>query len=84
MTDQATEQPTAAVIEIIERGRKTDDSMSGSVILPTELRINGHPVLTQGGVKIHEMTLPIGRELASITVTLVARRITIAAEGDTS
>jgi hypothetical protein len=72
----------AAVIEVIERGRATDDTLGGSVVLPTEVRINGHPVPTSGGVKIHEIELPVGRELAQVTFTLVARRITVAAEGD--
>lgn len=74
--------PTAAVIEIIDPGHTTDDTPGGSLIIPSELRINGHRVLTcRGGVKIHEISVP-GHDMATITVTLPARRITIAAEGD--
>lgn len=74
--------PTAAVIEVIERGRATDDTPGGSLIVTNELRINGHPVLTtDGGVKIHGVDVA-PKELARITVTLPARRITVAAEGD--
>lgn len=75
---------TAAVIEVVEAGRATDDTLPGSLVVPTQLRINGHQVPTaDGGVKIHEITLP-GRDMAKITVTLPARRITVAAEGDLS
>lgn len=74
--------PTAAVIEIIEPGRTTDDTTSGSVIVPTEIRINGHQVLTTGGgVTVHEIK-QAPREMAQVTMTLLARRLTIAAEGD--
>lgn len=74
--------PTAAVIEIIEPGRATDDTMGGSIVVPAEVRINGHRVLTtDGGVTVHEMTAP-PREMARVTMTLCARRVTIAAEGD--
>lgn len=74
--------PTAAVIEIIEPGRATDDTVGGSVIVPAEVRINGHQVLTTGGgVRIHQIDLP-PREMAQVTLTLPARRVIIAAEGD--
>jgi len=74
--------PTAAVIEIIEPGRATDGTIGGSIIVPAEVRINGHQVLTTGGgVRIHEITMP-PREMAQVTMTLPARRITVAAEGD--
>jgi hypothetical protein len=74
---------TAAVIEVIERGRATDDTLGGSLLLPNEVRINGHPVPTcDGGVKIHEMKIPGGKDIARVTFTLPARRIIVAAEGD--
>jgi hypothetical protein len=76
-------QPTAAVIEIVERARKTDDTLGGSVIVPNEIRINGHPVLVaEGGIKIHEMNLGTNNEAMLVTLTLFARRVVIAAEGD--
>lgn len=74
--------PTAAVIEIIEPGRATDDTIGGSIIIPAEVRINGHQVLTTGGgERIHQIDLP-PREMAQVTLTLPARRVIIAAEGD--
>ena len=76
------EKLSAAVIEIIERGRSADPDGPGSIVLPTEVRINGHPVYTTGGgVKIHETSFP-PREMATVTMTLPVRRLTIAAEGD--
>jgi hypothetical protein len=80
MADQT---PTAAVIEIIERGRAADDTLGGSVIVPNEIRINGHPVAAPADkpVIVHEMNVA-SDELVSVTLTLFARRISIRAEGD--
>lgn len=77
------EQPTAAVIEIIERGKTTDDTLGGSVIIPNEIRINGHPVAAPADkpVIVHEVSMT-GDELVQVTLTLFARRISIRAEGD--
>ncbi|NED75389.1 hypothetical protein G3I51_24305 [Streptomyces sp. SID9944] len=78
-----TGKPSAAVIEIVERGRATDDSIGGSVILPNDIRINGQSLLAPAGqtVTIHEIDLKDG-DLACVTLTLFARRITVAAEHD--
>jgi hypothetical protein len=79
------EQPTAAVIEIFQTSpERTDDTLAGSVIVPDRVCINGHPVLTQGGIKVHEINIPLGMhsELLQVTVTLLARRVIIAAKGD--
>lgn len=74
--------PTASVVEIIERGdRKTDDS-TGGLILPNDVRVNGVSVYTTGGVKVHEMDLAAPKEMATVTLTLAVRRITVAADGD--
>lgn len=79
-------QPTAAYIEIVEKNTSTDDSPGGSVIVPNEVRINGIPLLVPAGeeIKVHEMTFNDGRDpnVACVTLTLFARRVTIAAEGD--
>ena len=78
-----TETPSAVVVEITEPGdRKTDGTMAGSLILPRRVRINGKPVLTQGGVRIHEMHTGTGKELACVTITLPVRLLIIGAEGD--
>jgi transcription elongation factor Elf1 len=79
------EQPTAAVIEIIERGATTDDTTGGSVVMPNEIRINGHPVASPADkpVIVHEMAVT-GDELVQVTLTLFARRVSIRAGGDQS
>lgn len=80
MADQT---PTAAVIEIIERGKTTDGTLGGSVIIPNEIRINGYPVATPADkpVIVHEIALA-SDELVCVTLTLFARRVSIRAEGD--
>jgi len=82
-------QPTAALIEIVELGRTTDDTPGGSVITPNEIRINGTPILAgPEPITIHEMNFPtpgsVPDDLVKVTLTLYARRVTIAAEGDLS
>jgi hypothetical protein len=71
----------AVVVEVIEEGRATDDSLTGSLIMPSDVRINGQSVLTEGGVKIDAIEVP-PRSLPMITLTMPVRRVTIAAEGD--
>lgn len=74
--------PLAVTMEIIERGRTTDDTLAGSLILPNDVRINGVSVLTQGGIKVHGMEFTPCKEMATVTVTLPVRMLTIGAEGD--
>jgi hypothetical protein len=76
--------PMAVTMEIVERGRKTDDTMAGSLILPSDVRINGVSVVTCDGIRIHEMTVRPPKEMAMVTVTLPVRLLTIGAEGDLS
>lgn len=76
-----TRPPSASVIEIIEPGVTTSEG-SGSVIVPRDVRVNGVSVYTTGGVKVHEMDLSVPNEMATVTLTLPARRIVVAAEGD--
>lgn len=74
-------KPSAITMEIFESGRKSEDG-TGSVILPNAVLINGHSVYTDGGVRIHEMTIKPAMELAAVTVTMPVRCLIIAAEGD--
>lgn len=76
-----TPPPTASVVEIVETGdRQTDDGIGG-LIMPSDVRVNGVSVFTTGGVKVHEIDLA-DRSMATVTLTLPVRRITVAAEGD--
>ena|GEM_PF-2337519 len=78
-----TEGPRAAVIEIVEKGRTTDDTMGGSIITPNDVRINGQSLLIPKDVpiKVHEIDAD-DSTVVNVTLTLFARRVTIAAEGD--
>lgn len=78
-----TSGPQAAVIEIVEKGRATDNTTGGSVILPNDVRINGQSLLVpqDAEIVVHEITTRAD-ELTHVTLTLFARRVTIAAEGD--
>ena len=79
----------AAYIEILETNRATEDSAGGSLVIPNQVRINGFPLAIPAGetIKVHEITLndnERGMDVAAVTLTLFARRVTIAAEGDIS
>jgi hypothetical protein len=75
--------PLAVTMEIVERGRATsDDSMASTIILPNDVRINGVSVLTQGGIKLHELDFHPQREMVTVTVTLPVRMLAVGAEGD--
>lgn len=50
--------------------------------MPSDVRINGVSVVTQDGIRVHEMTVRPAREMAAVTVTLPVRMLVIAAEGD--
>ena len=83
-TDHGPWAARGAVVEIIERGRATDDDTAGgSVIMPNEIRINGHALLSsdEHPVKVHDVEIE-HPGLVYVTLTLIARRVTIAAEGD--
>jgi hypothetical protein len=78
-------EPQAAFIEIIEKGHSTDDTPG--VIVPNEVRINGIPLLIPAGqqIEVHSLVLndnERGEDPVCVTLTLFARRVTIAAEGD--
>lgn len=82
--EQASERPRASVIEIIARDYKPTEDGPGSMIVPREVRINGVSVYTanrdDGGVKIGGIRL--GDNLVTVTLTLIARKLVIAADGD--
>ncbi|WP_432130642.1 hypothetical protein [Streptomyces tendae] len=78
-----TGQPQAAVIEIVEKGRATDNTTGGSVIIPNDVRINGQSLLAPRDcpVIVHEISTDPD-EILNVTLTLFARRVVIAAEDD--
>ncbi|MDH6448157.1 hypothetical protein M2155_000565 [Streptomyces sp. SAI-119] len=79
--EQTPKHPRASVVEIIASGRKPTEDGGGSLIVPNEVRINGVSVFTTGsGVKINEFTL--GDETVSVNLTLVVRKLVIAADSD--
>ncbi|MCX4232011.1 hypothetical protein [Streptomyces ortus] len=78
-----TSGPQAAVIEVVEKGRATDSTSGGSVITPNDVRINGQSLLIprDAEITVHEITSR-DDELVTVTLTLFARRVVIAAEQD--
>lgn len=87
MPELSKEQPAAkaALIEIVEKEHSTSDGPG--VIIPNEVRINGIPILIPAGqhIKVHSVTLNEDErndDAVCVTLTLFARRVTIAAEGD--
>lgn len=90
------EKPTAAYIDIIERGVTTnDDTPGGSLIVPNEVRINGIPLLVPEERRISLMadmrpvTMPVrlrvGTTEADIgTVDIPITTTTGPADGDTA
>ncbi|WP_020135027.1 hypothetical protein [Streptomyces sp. 351MFTsu5.1] len=85
MTEQPTpDKPRASIIEIIATGYKPTNDGPGSMIIPRELRINGVSVYSanrdNGGIKVSDIRL--GDDMVTVNVTLVARKLVIAADGD--
>lgn len=77
------EKPRASVIEIIATGRQPAEDGAGSIIVPREVRINGVSVFTadrENRIKVSDITL--GSDMVEVTLTLVARRLVIAADSD--
>ena len=75
--------PVDAPAEIVERGRATDNTTGGSVIIPDDVRINGQSLLIPADhpITVHQINSRAD-EYAHVTLTLYARRVTIAAEDD--
>ncbi|MFG3127351.1 hypothetical protein ACGFZU_06575 [Streptomyces tendae] len=82
-TDHGPWAARGAVIEIVERGRATDDTTGGSIVVPDAIRINGQALLSSAEhpIKVHDVEIE-DRSLVYITLTLLARRVVIAAEDD--
>lgn len=82
------QEPGGALIEILEKDATTQETGGNSVVVPNEVRINGTPLLVADKpITIHEIEIPArtgsrASDLAMVTLTLCARRVTIAAEGD--
>jgi hypothetical protein len=77
-------EPRGAVIEIIEKGRATSNATAGdSVIVPNDVRINGQSLLTSADdpVIVHEVSTRAD-DCVRVTLTLLARRVSIRAEND--
>jgi hypothetical protein len=77
-------QPRGAIIEIIEKGATTSDESPGkSIIVPNDVRINGQSLLASADdpVIVHEVTTRAD-ECVRVTLTLLARRVSIRAEDD--
>jgi len=81
--EQTQERPRASVIEIIAKGHQPTEDGPGSIIIPREVRINGTPVYTadrDNRIKVSDIQL--GDDMVTVTLTLVARKVVIAADGD--
>lgn len=76
-------EPRASVVEIVQqRDKYVSDVGSGSLIMPRHIRINGTPVYTTGGVRVHEINLTPSKDMAQVTLTLPVRLLLIGVEGD--
>ncbi|MFE1111226.1 hypothetical protein ACFW5U_35820 [Streptomyces rochei] len=73
-----------AVIEIVEKDATTsDDTPGGSIIVPNDVRINGQSLLAsaEDPVIVHEISTRADA-CVRVTLTLLARRVSIRAEND--
>jgi hypothetical protein len=80
----STDGPRGAIIEIIEKGATTSDESPGqSIVVPNDVRINGQSLLASADdpVIVHEVTTRAD-ECVRVTLTLLARRVSIRAEDD--
>lgn len=70
-----------AVIEIIESGAPA--TADTDVIVPTDVRINGQSLAcsAEHPIKVHEIEMT-SRDIVCVTLTLFARRVVMATEGD--
>ncbi|MDH3037912.1 hypothetical protein [Streptomyces sp. TRM75561] len=78
------EGPRGAIIEIVEKDVTTSsDSAGRSIIVPNDIRINGQSLLSSADdpVIVHEITTRADA-CVRVTLTLLARRVSIRAEGD--
>lgn len=69
------------IIEMLPGGPGDWDSPGGRVTVPTQIRLNGQPLMARAGapVKIHEIEVA-ERDAVYVTITLIARRVVIGQE----
>lgn len=75
-------KPRASVVEIIATGAQPTEDGAGSIILPREVRINGVSVFTPRGTVVKIDDFQLGESLVTVHLSLVVRRLVIAADGD--
>ena len=81
-TETPRAKPRASVIEIIAKGQQPTEDGAGSIIVPREVRINGVSVFTPRGTVVKIDDFPLGESLVTVNLSLVVRRLVIAADGD--
>lgn len=82
MSENPQPRATAADIEIVERGKRANKPGDLGVVVPSEVRVNGHPVLTPKGypVTVHEIEVGGEPDAVQVTLTLLARRVSVGYE----
>lgn len=82
-----------AIIEIVERSSPAMrignrvlpavDASKHEVIVPNEIRINGHKLATSSDhpVKVHAMEFPERLDCVLVTLTLICKRVSFYGEG---
>jgi len=75
------EQPQGAVIEIVEKRPARQSGSRSDLIVPNEVRINGQALLmpADSPVQVHGIEIR-ERDAVLVTLTVFAKRITVAAE----
>jgi hypothetical protein len=80
-TQEQPMKPHASVVELIAPGTRPEEDGGGSIVVPREVHINGVSVLTAGDIRVNPVRP--NSDLVTVNVTLVVRRLVIAADGDT-
>lgn len=75
-------KPRASVVEIVATGQPPTEDGGGSLIVPREVRINGVSVFTPRGTVVKIDDFRLGESLVTVHLSLVVRRLVIAADGD--
>ncbi|MGY6019614.1 hypothetical protein [Streptomyces spinosirectus] len=74
--------PRASVIELIAPDYQPTEEGMGSIIVPRQLRINGTSVYVAKDTPVTVSPVRLGDNLITVNVTLIARSVVIAADGD--
>ena len=80
--EQLRRKPRASVVEIIASGYQPTEDGAGSIVVPREVRINGVSVYTPRGTVVKIDDFQLGESLVTVKLSLVVRRLVIAADGD--